>query len=265
MRAYFFDAAGNHVVLGMLQSAGITPEEAFGILRGSERTPLVEHPSDSYCVLCREHRTLRARFWNPDGSFQDLCGDALRCVPQIMADLGEPPERVLVNTRIGPVATLHLGSGMGGVEIPTKGISIEAPNAHEVVVNVGTPHRVRFLSDLDDTSVASLRADWVRANLPEAATFVKVEGAALRIRSFERGVRREIGSSGNAAIAACFAYAHRMPDDARELREVSFGGGRRLRVRFDRDAGTVILYGACRLEFGCDLVTDGERLACCSP
>ncbi len=263
MRAYYFDAAGNHVALGLLQRSGITPEEALGILRGAERTALAEHPSDVYSIVYREHGALRARFWNPDGSREDLCGNALRCIPLVLADLGEPHARIPVHTGIGIVWALFLGSGVGGVEIPTAGFSVtEAADPDELLVAVGTPHRVRFVSDLEDPTLASLGQRWSRSEVPVAATFVKLEGATLHVRSFERGVPRETGSSGTAAIAASVAQAHRAPNEAREFREVRFPGARRLRIRFDDERHTVTLYGACRLEFCCDLVTDGERLAC---
>ncbi|HOU90882.1 MAG TPA: hypothetical protein PLU22_07550 [Polyangiaceae bacterium] len=263
VRAYYFDAAGNHVVLGMLRRSGITPEEALGILRGADRTPLAEHPSDVYCILYREHGALRARFFNPDGSREDLCGNALRCVPFVLADRGEPHERVPVHTGVGVVWALHLGSGVGGVEIPTDGFSVtDSTEPDEVLVGVGTPHRVRFVADLEDPALGVLGRQWSRSELPVAATFVKLEGTTLCVRSFERGVPRETGSSGTAAIAACVAEAHRAPDEAREFRDVRFPGAQRLRIRFDRARRTVLLYGACRLEFCCDLVTEGERLAC---
>lgn len=263
MRAYYFDAAGNHVALGVLRRSGITPEAALGILRGAERTPLAEHPSDAYSIVHREHGVLRARCFNPDGSREDLCGNALRCVPFVLAELGEPHERVPVHTGIGVVRALHLGPGVGGVEIPTAGFSVtELADPDEVLVAVGTPHRVRFVSDLEDPALVVLGQRWSRSEAPVAATFVKLEGETLCVRSFERGVPRETGSSGTAAIAACVAQARRAPDDGRPFREVRFPGAQRLRIRFDRERGTVTLYGACRLEFCCDLVTDGERLAC---
>jgi diaminopimelate epimerase len=262
VRAYYFDAAANHVVLGMLRSGGITPDEAFGILRGAEHTPLAVHPSDIYCILYREHRELRARFWNPDGTREDLCGNALRCVPLVLANQGEAHERVSVHTGIGPVTALHLGPGVTGVEIPTRNFSLTATDdAQEVLVSVGTPHRIRFVDDLDDPSLTVLGERWARAEIPVAATFVRRDGATLCVRSFERGVVRETGSSGTAAIAACMALAHRSPNEAREYHDVQFPGERRLRIRFESERAMVTLYGSCRLEFVCDLVTEGERVA----
>jgi hypothetical protein len=247
VRAYYFDAAGNHVVLGMLRRSGITPEEGAGILRGAERTPLAEHPSDVYCILYREHGALRARFFNPDGSREDLCGNALRCVPFVLADQGEPHERVAVHTGVGTVWALHLGSGVGGVEIPTDGFSVaDSTGPEEVLVGVGTPHRVRFVSDLADPELEVLGRQWSRSELPVAATFVKLEGTTLCVRSFERGVPRR-RFERHCRDRRLHRQAHRAPDDAREFRDVRLPAPAPP-LRFDRARRTVTLYGACRLE-----------------
>ena len=259
MRAYFLDAAGNNVVIGLLQSTGISPEQGFEILHRAECTPLAEKEPDVYGVLHRAGGQLRIDFWNPDGSREDLCGNALRCVPLVMAHVGQPSDRVLVQTRLGPVDCVQLGPGIYGAEIPTAGFSITDVDEGDVLVHVGTPHRVRFVQDLEAAHLLDLGRSWALAAIPVAATFVRSDHGVLHVRSVERGVIRETGSSGTAAIAAYLASDRLEGEARRDFREARFPCGRRLKVRFDSVAERIVLYGACRLEFACDMVTDGER------
>ncbi len=258
MRAYFLDAAGNNVVIGLLQSSGISPEQGFEMLHRAECTPLAEKEPDTYGVLHWENGQLQIDFWNPDGSREDLCGNALRCVPLVMASVGDSRERVTVQTRLGAVDCLQLGPGISGAEIPTAGFSITDTGEGDVLVNVGTPHRVRFVDDLDLSQLLDLGRSWAQAAIPVAATFVRPHNGVLHVRSVERGVIRETGSSGTAAIAAYLAYDRLEGEAHRDFREARFPCGRRLKVRFDDAAQRIVLYGACRLDFACDLVTDGE-------
>lgn len=261
MRAHFFDAAGNHIVIGELRSPGIAPDEAFGILSGAQRIAFADHATDGYCVLQQEQGMLRARFWNSKGWREDLCANALRCVPDVVADRGEPPARVPVHTAAGWATAVRLGSGIGGVELSIADCSVRERSADELIVGAGTPHRVRFVDDLDEPGLADLGRRWAAAEPRVAATFVQRDGAVLRVRSFRRGESQEVGSSGSAALAAFLALAHRGPGDPPAYCEVKFPAERRLRLRFDRERGVVVLYGPCRREFVCDLVTDGERQA----
>lgn len=259
MRAFFFNAAGNQVVLGLIQSAGITSGEGFGLLRSAACTPLAASRPDMYGVLSREQGQLRARFWNPDGSQEDICANGLRCVPLVLGALGEPSDRVLCHTGIGPVTCIRMGPGIGGVELPLAWTSQTVVD-DDLLVNVGTPHRVRFVDDLDAPELVELGRSWAGAALAVAATFVRVVDGVLHVRSIERGVVRETGSSGTAALAAYLAYDRREHAAHRDFRDVLFPGGNRLRVR--RDASdNITLYGSCRPEFSCDLVTEGERIA----
>jgi diaminopimelate epimerase len=259
LRAYFFDAAGNNVVIGLLQSTGISPAEGFQILHRAECTPLAEKEPDVYGVLYRDGGQLRVEFSNPDGSREELCGNALRCVPLVMAHIGQPAERVVVQTGLGPVECVQLGPGIYGAEIPTAGFSITDAGEGDVLVHVGTPHRVRFVEDLAAVQLLDLGRSWAQAAIPVAATFVRPHNGVLHVRSVERGVVRETGSSGTAAIAAYLAYDRLEGEAHRDFREARFPCGRRLKVRFDDAAHRIVLYGACRLEFACDLVTDGEH------
>lgn len=259
MRAYFLDAAGNNVVIGLLQTSGFTSQEGFEILHRAECTPLAEKEPDIYGILRFDQGHLRADFWNPDGSREDLCGNALRCVPLVMTHAGQPGEDVVVETRLGLVRCFQLGPGIHGAEIPTDGFSVADAGEGDVLVNVGTPHRVRFVDDLDAPELLELGRSWARAAIAVAATFVRPDSGVLHVRSIERGVVRETGSSGTAAIAAYLAYDRLAGEAHRDFREARFPCGRRLRVRFDSAAQRIVLYGACRLEFACDIVIDGER------
>ena len=250
-------------MLGLLLNPALRPSQAFEILHRTECTPLAEQEPDIYGLLYEREGELHARFWNPDGSPEDVCGNALRCVPWVLGDpRGQPVDRVAVTTRIGQVDCFPVGPGIGGVRIPTETFSLDDVDGGDVLVNVGTPHRVRFVDDLDAPELLRLGQAWAKSAIPIAATFVRVQQGVLHVRSIERGVVRETGSSGTAAVAAYLAYERVAGDSHRDFREARFPCGRRLKVKLDASANQIVLYGACRLAFSCDMVTDSERNAC---
>ena len=175
---------------------------------GCDQLILLE-PSDS--------ADLRMRIFNADGSEVQSCGNATRCVVKLTgaatietaggllagADEGDEVEVTLVEPRFEWDA-IPLAYPLPTDPMPMGWENLDRPYA----VNVGNPHVVFFVDDLDDVDIEGLgpgiETDPV---FPERinVNLASVEGEAIRLRTFERGagLTRACGTGACAtAIAA---------------------------------------------------------------
>ena len=172
---------------------------------------------------------LRMRLLQPDGSEAEMCGNGVRCVAKYAVDRGYTGDAFVVETGAGPVP-VEAGYDDDGVFAATIGMpdpafhrfGIPALGEGEYLeeidglkvraVNTGVPHAVVFVDDLDGVDLEAV-APAIRhhPSFPEGANvnFVQVTGpAAIRVRTFERGVEAETLSCGTGATASA-AIAHR--------------------------------------------------------
>jgi diaminopimelate epimerase len=154
----------------------------------------------------------RMRIFNPDGLEADLCGNGLRCLILYLKDLGFKEEEFRIETQ-----KATLSCGMLGTIIRTQlpiprvlhwGIALGEEVSYEVfVVDIGVPHAVIFVEDLEEYPVEIL-GKWIRLHprfAPDGVNvnFVKVASdGSLRIRTYERGIEGETLSCGTGAAAA---------------------------------------------------------------
>jgi diaminopimelate epimerase len=173
------------------------------------------------------------RIWNADGGEVGACGNAARCVAALLvAERGSP--HVSIETESGLLsATVNKHDGsvtvdMGAPrfnwnEIPLSQAfddtrAIELPQSRELgvgaasMVNVGNPHCIFFVSNVDAYDLARFGPALEHHPLfPERAnvSLAQVTGAgALRLRTWERGAGLT-KACGTAACAAAVAAARR--------------------------------------------------------
>jgi diaminopimelate epimerase len=191
----------------------ITPERARAI--ADRRTGI---GCDQLIVLePSTEADLRMRIYNADGGEVEQCGNALRCVAQ------------LTGARV-----IESGGGLSGVSPAANGVSIdmnlcgstwdEIPLAyaldasdvpvgwemleHGVAVNVGNPHIVFFVPDLDAVPLERLGPQIERDPLfPDRinVNVAEVTGpSSLRVRVWERGagLTRACGTGACATAVA---------------------------------------------------------------
>ncbi len=155
----------------------------------------------------------RMRFFNPDGSEAEMCGNGARCAARLAADIGIAPARMSIAT---PAGRLHAKSkDSGRVKIwmtePSNWRLRQrlTVNGEEMVchhVNTGVPHAVVCVDDLAAVDVEGIgRAirrheafAWAGAN----ANFFHPTGeSALAVRTYERGVEAETMACGTGIVA----------------------------------------------------------------
>lgn len=155
----------------------------------------------------------RMRFFNPDGSEVEMCGNGARCVARLAFDLGVAPAQMQFETIAGIV-----GASVRGEQVTlnmtepkdwrlNRTIQLDNRTLSYHFVNSGVPHVVVRVENLDNTPVERWgRAIRYHADFAPAGTnanFVALAGPdLLRIRTYERGVEGETLACGTGIVAS---------------------------------------------------------------
>ncbi len=170
------------------------------------------------------------RIWNHDGGEVEACGNAMRCVASVLAgELGRP--QISIQTGAGMLSAVVNGDGTVTVdmgvpklnwdEIPlaeefhdTRSIELQVgpiddPVLHTPsVVNVGNPHCIFWVNDLDSHDLARIGPVLEHHPLfPERANISLAQvtsPGAITLRVWERGVglTRACGTAACAVVVA---------------------------------------------------------------
>ncbi len=153
---------------------------------------------------------------NADGSVAEMCGNGIRVFARFLVDAGLASGPVVpIATRSGLLETTLLPDGrvraaMGPVRAADAGVRVTAagrPPLAALSVDVGNPHAVSFVDDLDALDLGRAPG-WSPADAFPAGVnleFVQVLGPRhLAMRVFERGVG-ETRSCGTGTVAAAAA------------------------------------------------------------
>jgi diaminopimelate epimerase len=168
-------------------------------------------------------------YFNRDGSGNALCANGLRCTARYLSDnkISDSKDLIL-ETVLNTYQCKILDEGQISVEFPPPGrvkkrfkLKVHFVEWWQLLtvsyVDVGSPHIVVFIDDIEKPLVKSLDevkiAEWgrnIRMHkdlMPEGANvnFVNIvskEKSEIEIRSYERGVERETLSCGTGAISS---------------------------------------------------------------
>jgi diaminopimelate epimerase len=227
MTLALYDVFGNRLLVALSRTADPELRESHPLgrlcFRGGRRI------ADGIALFSRRPRFFRTAFYNPDGSFERLCGNSLLVAAAALVETGE--------------AATILPFGLPAIELfhtreylEARSVIELAPHAVELVgvgsvpvYDTGSPHAVVGVNggalELDSAASAFVRD--ANVNL----TLVRTAGDALHARTFERGVGAETAACGTGALAAAMA-AERF-DDWIDVRY----GKRRYRIRICRAGG----------------------------
>ncbi len=155
----------------------------------------------------------RMRFFNPDGSDADLCGNGARCIARLAHEIGAAPADMTIETAAGPVRAEIL-SPLVRLHLPPPkdwrmDLHLKGPEQDVQLhfVNSGVPHAVCIVDDLaaaDGTALGSfIRHHDLFAPAGTNADFIQITGPdSLSIRTYERGVEAETLACGTGIVAA---------------------------------------------------------------
>lgn len=156
-----------------------------------------------------------ARFYNADGSESAACGNATRCVADIvMQEHGN--QTCTIETGRGVLSCSRAEDGMVTVDMGAP-VSVdnldltEDPLDSPVTVNMGNPHCVFFVDDVENIDIETLGpAVENNALFPDRTNveFVQVlNDTKMRQRTWERGCGITL-ACGSGACAVAVAGAH---------------------------------------------------------
>ncbi|MDG1281860.1 MAG: diaminopimelate epimerase [Pseudorhodobacter sp.] len=161
-------------------------------------------------------------FWNADGSRAGACGNATRCVADlVMGQNGA--SAVSLRTARGGLSALRRADGLVSVNMGQPQLEwADIPLSHAVdplhlpldgepvAVGMGNPHCVFFVSDAEAVDVAGLGARFEKDPLFPQKTnveFVSVTGPDhLRMRVWERGAGITLACGSGACATAVAAH-----------------------------------------------------------
>ena len=155
-------------------------------------------------ILVQKSETaeFKMRFFNPDGSEADLCGNGARCVAVFAREIGAAKaDRMVFETRAGRVDAAIIGPGLVRVLMP------DPHGLRDDFVIAGVPHRIVPVDDLERVDVNG-RGSEIRYSAefaPEGTNvdFVTYSGKHdVEIRTYERGVEAESGACGTGSVAS---------------------------------------------------------------
>ena len=149
-----------------------------------------------------ERADFRMRFFNPDGSEAELCGNGARCVAAFAREIGAAKaDKMRFETLAGDVGAEIVGPGLVRVEMPVpKDLRVN-------FVNSGVPHCIVPVENLEKTDVEGegRRIRYSEEFAPDGTNVDFVTYHApnrVDIRTYERGVEAETGACGTGSVAA---------------------------------------------------------------
>lgn len=171
-------------------------------------------------ILPAEGADFTLEFWNSDGSKAGACGNATRCVSDLMMrDLGK--DRVTLTTARGRLSAERRADGLVSVNmgapileaaaIPVTADPLALPLTGEpIAVGMGNPHCIFFVEDAETADVSGLGPKIEHHPLfPERTNveFASLVGPDhLRMRVWERGAGITLACGSGTCATAVAAH-----------------------------------------------------------
>lgn len=210
------------------------------------------------------------RFFNPDGSEAEACGNGLRCFAEYVREKGFFPKssRLKIETwkgiKVAEIKGEAVKVGMGWPELEPAPIPVSVEASGPILdyplevkgrklrlsfVSMGNPHAICFLEEpLSDFPLTEIGPALESHSLfPQKTNFEVVRELApgqMEVRVWERGVGETFSCGTGACAVAVVAYLKNLA--GREV-EIKLPGGN-LKVEWD-ELGEVWLSGLAELVF----------------
>ncbi|MDO4268937.1 MAG: diaminopimelate epimerase [Eubacteriales bacterium] len=175
--------------------------------------------SDGLILICpSEKADCRMRMFNGDGSEGIMCGNGIRCVGKYAYDHGivnslhmtvetlDGVKQLDMKARDGRVEMITVDMGTPGLAGPLgESIQVEGMNLQMTAVDVGSPHAVYYMDDIDGLELEKLGPAFEHhSRFPDRVNteFVEVaDRSHIRMRVWERG-SGETWACGTGATAS---------------------------------------------------------------
>src|SRR5882757_627174 len=202
-------------------------------------------------------------YYNADGNESSMCGNGGRCLVKFAYHMGIHRNRYHFLAADGKhEAEIELN---GGVKLKMGNVDAVDHHTHYAVLNTGSPHYVKFTSDVNAIDVeeqgSAIRYSKNFVDEGINVNFVEtLDQDSIFVRTYERGVEAETYSCGTGVTAAALVSAHN--DNGFNRVEVKTRGGH-LSVEFnkidDQHFDNIWLCGPAELVFeGQTEITDNN-------
>lgn len=144
----------------------------------------------------------RMRFFNPDGSEAEMCGNGARCVAAFAREIGAVSGKVMCFETLAGLVDAEI--------VDDRQVKIWLPDPKDLradFVNSGVPHKIVPVENLAKADVTG-EGRRIRLSDEFAPGGTNVDFVTYRppsrvsIRTYERGVEAETGACGTGAVAA---------------------------------------------------------------
>jgi diaminopimelate epimerase len=150
-------------------------------------------------------------YYNADGKPGSMCGNGGRCLVKFAFHMGVHKYTYRFTASDG----IHEAEidNHNIIRLKMNDVSGVEEHHHHFILNTGSPHFVKFVSDIENVDVVETGRD-IRNNKPYAAeginvNFVEQIGPdSIFVRTYERGVEDETLSCGTGVTAAALIAAH---------------------------------------------------------
>ena len=189
-------------------------------------------------VQTSDRLDFRMKFFNPDGSEAEMCGNGARCVAAFAREIGAAKaDTMRFETLAGDVAAEIVSSFL--FPLPSSLlVKVEMPEPKDLrdnFINSGVPHCIVPVNDLARTDVEG-EGRRIRYSDAFAPAGTNVDFVSYRapnrvdIRTYERGVEAETGACGTGSVAAALVgvaqHGMQFPVTVRTVKgfELTIGG-----------------------------------------
>lgn len=182
-------------------------------------------------------------YFNADGKESSMCGNGGRCLSAYAYSKGVYKDKCHFLAIDGPHDAVLLNDA-GNRKDYTVSLKMKDVNGvntfnNDLVIDTGSPHYLRFLSDVDKLDVYT-EGYKVRHSEPFEkeginVNFLEMKDGLLHVRTYERGVEDETLSCGTGVTAAALAASEKGMLNGDNICKIQTKGGK-LQVRFHKSA-----------------------------
>lgn len=193
--------AGNDFIM-VDDREGIFPTDDYRRIAGMASRRLGIGCEGVILVERSERLDFRMRFFNPDGSEAELCGNGARCVAAFAHAIGAAPARTMTfETAAGDLTAELVEDSLVRIAMPSPA------EIRDDFAVIGVPHRIVVVENLAKVDVER-EGRRIRRSAEFAPGGTNVDFVVYRapysvaMRTYERGVEAESGACGTGAVAA---------------------------------------------------------------
>lgn len=184
----------------------------------------------------KEGYDFEMKYFNADGNPGSMCGNGGRCIVRFAYDLGIHKSAYHFLASDGEHEA-EMESGSNIINLKMKDVSGYEEVDGDFIVNTGSPHYIKFVSDVMDIDVVKkgteIRYSEEFAKDGINVNFVEEKGAdEIIVRTYERGVEDETFSCGTG-VTACALVCHHNDAGYNDVTVTTKGG--QLVVKYDRN------------------------------